>query len=213
MSKERREALASLGILFLLLGCLVAYQRFLLPRLTPERAQEAGETKSAERGKAGPAVGGAAEMEEQRPGAATPPSQTAEPIRFSPPLDGQHKVLQPYGFAYSAIYDDFRLYPGVEYAASPGDPVRAVAAGVVARIEDDPQEGRVVVIDHANGISSRYVGVGAVQATLNLPVQAGSIIAQIGKPGAADTLRGAHLRLEIRENGNPIDPTPLLNQH
>ncbi|MDF2628926.1 MAG: putative peptidase [Symbiobacteriaceae bacterium] len=202
LPKERRIALGSLALLVTLLGSIVVYQRFAVPETmqplpgpgTPRTA--AGEpVNQAEAGTATPAATG-------EPEAA--PAVSAPPQQLVVPLAGKPQVLQPYDFLYSEDFGDYRLHPGIDYVANPGESVLAAGNGTVTRIEDDLVEGRVVEIDHGNGLVTRYGGLGEVKVGLNAAVRAGTEIAQVG------TGERIHLHFEVLVDGTPANPTPHL---
>ncbi len=116
-------------------------------------------------------------------------------------------------------------HEGIDFPARAGTPVRAVAAGVIVRIDRDftdwaPEgeqaaldealrlgytpsatldliRGRQVWIDHGDGILSRYAHLSAVvQLSIGDPVAAGTVIGAVGSSGYPEG--GPHLHLEIR---------------
>lgn len=196
LPRERRVALGSLAFLIVLLGALILYQRFALPPAVPEPLPppisvqaptvppEAREDAAEVSGKASTAV------------------QPPQPL--TPPLPGKRRIVQGYGFMYSELFGDYRLHAGVDYAVAAGDSVLAAGTGKVSRVDDDPAEGRVLELDHGNGLITRYVGLGDMKVGLNATVQAGTVIGQVS---AADK---AHLHFEVQLNGAPVDPAPYL---
>ena len=196
LPKERRVALGSLALLVTLLGSVILYQRFAVP-----------ETPQSLPGPAAPGVNGesppAAEVAGSagQPDTAVPPSP---PLQLVSPLAGKPQVLQSYTYSYSETFGDYRLHPGIDYAAAAGEAVLAAGPGTVTRIEDDPVEGRILEIDHGNGLVTRYGGLGEVNVGLNASVQAGSDIGQIG---ARERI---HLHFEVVLDGAPVNPAPYL---
>lgn len=200
LPKERRIALGSLALFVMLLGSVIVYQRFAVP-----------ETQQSLPGPPAPAVTG---ENPPAPAAETVTGSTGQPeapVTASPPprqlvspLAGKPQILQAYDYAYSETFGDYRLHPGTDYAAAAGESVLAAGAGTVTLIEEDPVEGRVLEIDHGDGLVTRYGGLGEVKVGLNATVQAG---AEIGQVGAGERI---HLHFAVLVDGAPVNPAPYL---
>jgi murein DD-endopeptidase MepM/ murein hydrolase activator NlpD len=211
MPRERRTPLISLAVLVALLGSLMAYQHFTasqqLQQEPADRTEIAGDGLPA-----GEMPAAAQQPLAAAPDEATPAQAPATPPSLAKPLSGQLKVMQSFGLAYSEAYGDYRLHPGADLRAGAGDTVMAAAAGKVVSVEDDPAEGRVVTLDHGNGLMTRYAGLGPVLAGVNASVQAGNILGQVGQPGPARAKLGSHLHFEVLLNGEPVDPARFLSK-
>ena len=206
MPRERKVALGALTVLLALLGSLIVYERLSKP--TAPREEPAvdlqGETPAAVGPKqADTSVGIDLATE-------GPPLVKAALTTLGYPLLGKPTVLQPYAYAYSDLFGDFRMHHGVDFQAASGDAVLAAAPGTVKLIEADPLEGTAVELDHGGGLTTRYSGLGRVLVTRDSKVEAGGAIAQVGQPGPAKTAHGAHLHFEVRLNGESRDPANYL---
>jgi septal ring factor EnvC (AmiA/AmiB activator) len=96
---------------------------------------------------------------------------------------------------------------GVEIAAAPGSPVRAVAAGRVAYADWYKGFGRCVVLDHGGGTLSVHGHADAVAVSVGDEVAAGQTIATVGETGS---LSGPLLYFELFVGGEPVDPLAWL---
>jgi len=199
LPKERRVALGSLALLVTLLGSVILYQRFAVPE-TPQSLP--GPVAPGVNGESPPAS--ASEEVTGSVGQPDTPVPASPPVQLVSPLAGRPQVLQPYAYSYSETFGDYRLHPGTDYAAAAGEAVFAAGAGTVTRIEDDPVEGRILEIDHGNGLVTRYGGLGEVKVGLNASVQAES---EIGQVGARERV---HLHFEVVVDGAPVNPAPYL---
>lgn len=94
-------------------------------------------------------------------------------------------------------------HSGLDLAAPPGTPVRAVAAGVAAVTRAAGGYGLHVIVRHAQGVTSLYGHLSSVAVSSGEPVEAGAVIGAVGSTGNST---GPHLHLEIRRNGTPEDP-------
>lgn len=133
----------------------------------------------------------------------------AEPVELAFPLSGEPEVLQAYEFAFSPLYEDYRLHPGIDFAAAEGQAVLAAAPGKVVSVETDLEAGMAVVVDHGGGLMTRYAGLGQVQVRPEARVAQGTRLGTIRKP-----VDGAQpfLHFEVLEDGDPVDPSTYLFQ-
>jgi murein DD-endopeptidase MepM/ murein hydrolase activator NlpD len=213
ISRERRTALISLMCLTVLLGSLLAYRRFTAGSRMPPDAPAAPLAADAGAPSAPPAQPGPETGKEAAQGvAATETTTAAQPVPVMQPLSGQRTVLQPYELAFSAEYGEYRLHPGVDYQAELGESVLAAAPGRVIAIEDDPADGTVVTLDHGNGMATRYAGLGQVLVGRNASVQAGDILALVGKAPPARSSMPTHLHFEVLLKGEAVDPFIYLSK-
>ncbi|MBC7323788.1 MAG: M23 family metallopeptidase [Moorella sp. (in: Bacteria)] len=137
------------------------------------------------------------------------PGTDAIPATASPalpamalPLSGQ--ITRPYGRMVAAD-QQYYFHNGIDIQAPGGSPVRAALAGKVIRVGEDPVLGLTVAIDHGRGLVTVYGTLGQVKVTGEQAVARGSVIATLA-PG-----KTAQLHFEIRQDGQPVDPTTLLS--
>ncbi|HET7231356.1 MAG TPA: peptidoglycan DD-metalloendopeptidase family protein [Longimicrobium sp.] len=106
---------------------------------------------------------------------------------------------------FHPILHRWRAHVGIDFAASPGTPVRAVADGVVRTAGYSGGYGNVVEIAHGRGYSTRYGHLRgfAKGVRAGSRVSQGQVIAYVGSTGLAT---GPHLHYEFRSNGRPINP-------
>ena len=100
-------------------------------------------------------------------------------------------------------------HEGLDIDGVRGQEVVAAAAGTVIRAGQASRYGRMVVIDHGNGVSTLYAHASRLLVEEGDRVERGDPIAEVGRSGNA---RGTHLHFEVRHNGRPVDPLPLLRQ-
>lgn len=100
-------------------------------------------------------------------------------------------------------------HEGIDIAAPRGTPIVATAPGdVVLHDRRGSAMGLQVVIDHGNGIETRYAHCGRATVSPGQRVNRGDTIAVVGASGMAT---GSHCQYEVRVHGRPVDPQPFLN--
>jgi murein DD-endopeptidase MepM/ murein hydrolase activator NlpD len=98
-------------------------------------------------------------------------------------------------------------HDSVDLLARMNDPVRAIAAGVVDRVELLPQGGFAVVTVHGDGLVSIVTGLRDVTVAPKAQVEAGQSLGLAGR-----NLDGAALvSVEIWRNRRPQDAAKLLH--
>jgi murein DD-endopeptidase MepM/ murein hydrolase activator NlpD len=88
-----------------------------------------------------------------------------------------------------------------------GDPVMAVADGVVVTAGSVAGYGQCVIIDHGNQYATLYAHGSAVYVSAGERVEAGDTVMASGSSGLST---GPHLHYEVRLLGTPIDPVQFF---
>ena len=92
-------------------------------------------------------------------------------------------------------------------AADKGTPIFAAASGKITFVGYDSQYGYNVIIEHSNGIKTRYAHANALCVKKGDTVSQGDMIATVGMTGYAT---GNHLHFEVIVNGNRVNPAPYI---
>lgn len=130
---------------------------------------------------------------------------------FSSPFPGWH-----WKTAISSYYGPRDIYPynhsGIDIAAGAGTSAKAIADGEVIDVTTTGAYGNKVMIYHGldqngNKIVSLYAHGSSISVTKGQKVRAGDEVIKVGQTGNAT---GNHLHLEIRINGNTVNPLPLV---
>lgn len=98
-------------------------------------------------------------------------------------------------------------HAGIDIDGDEGELVAAAADGRVSRTVKDPQYGLLVILEHPDGYETWYAHASRLLVSDGDKVKAGQQIALVGNSGNA---RGTHLHFEVRRNGRPLNPMPLL---
>ncbi|MBR2455401.1 MAG: peptidoglycan DD-metalloendopeptidase family protein [Clostridia bacterium] len=94
----------------------------------------------------------------------------------------------------------------------------AMADGVVVKSTYvSSTYGHYVSIDHGNGLNTTYAHMSSRSVTVGQTVKQGQIIGKVGntgncwpRPNSSNPAAGAHLHLEVRVNGNRVNPEPYI---
>lgn len=101
------------------------------------------------------------------------------------------------------------MHEGIDFVADIGTPVSAAASGVVVTVEQHPEYGHLVEIDHGNDFSTRYAHLSRTLVRPGQVVKRGQQIAASGNSGRST---GPHLHFEVRYRGVPQNPARFLRQ-
>ena len=99
------------------------------------------------------------------------------------------------------------VHKGLDMCARYKTVVQATADGIVTIAGWQTGYGRVIYIDHGNGLSTRYAHLSKFLVKKRAFVKRGDPIGWVGSTGRAT---GPHLHYEVRWYGEAIDPRPFL---
>jgi murein DD-endopeptidase MepM/ murein hydrolase activator NlpD len=100
------------------------------------------------------------------------------------------------------------FHPGQDLTAPPGTPVVAPADGTVVEAGWKNGYGQTVVIDHGNGLTTRYGHLSKIEVAVGQELKRGEELGQVGSTGRST---GPHLHYEIKAGDvlvNPLDYLP-----
>lgn len=121
------------------------------------------------------------------------------------PVDGD--VSSPFGLRRIPKGRGSKVHKGIDIRASVGDPVIAAGSGVVVFSGAKRGYGKVMEIDHGNGLLTRYAHLGVCSLPEGRQVKAGEVIGKVGRTGR---ITGINLHFETVVNGRFMDPMPFL---
>jgi len=140
-------------------------------------------------------------------GAAAPTTPAAPPAEAPWVVPTRGRVTSDYGPRHGVAGRAHEFHTGLDIAAPTGTPVRAASSGVVRSAGSDGNYGNAVVIDHGNGVTTRYAHNSALKVSVGQQVRAGDEIAAVGSTGRST---GPHLHFEVRVKGEHVDPRAWL---
>lgn len=101
------------------------------------------------------------------------------------------------------------FHTGVDLSAAMGTPVHVAADGVVVSAEYSGRYGKMVVVDHGNGMQTRYAHLSRFSVVPGEEVRRGQVIALSGATGR---VTAPHLHFEVRVGGTAVNPYPYLSR-
>lgn len=112
---------------------------------------------------------------------------------------------------WSTTLQWYSTHNGTDFIAESGNAVMSVCGGTVTSTGYSGLDGYFVVIEQEDGIISTYKSLGAeITVNVNDVVQTGTIIGTVSDSMTSEQNDGAHLHLEMTENGEYIDPMSKL---
>lgn len=117
------------------------------------------------------------------------------------PAEGH--ISSTFGYRYSPFTGQSQLHAGLDISNRPGTPVIAPAKGVVTFSGWDGAYGTCIIINHGNGISTRYAHLQKSVVKEGQMLGRGDLIAHVGNSGRST---GPHLHYEVRVGGVCVNP-------
>lgn len=122
------------------------------------------------------------------------------------PLPGYSRISSAFGYRICP-YHGQELHGGIDIPAAAGTSILACAGGTVVKAEYSSSYGNNVVIDHGNGVQTRYCHCSALNVQVGQTVQQGEVIGYVGATGDAT---GNHLDLRFTVDGEYVDPLTMV---
>jgi murein DD-endopeptidase MepM/ murein hydrolase activator NlpD len=123
------------------------------------------------------------------------------------PLPGDPDVTSGFGVRIDPFLGRPAMHTGIDLRDDYGAPVRATAGGRIVTAEWTGGYGKLVEIDHGNGIATRYGHLSAIAVREGQAIDAGTVLGSIGSTGRAT---GPHLHYEVRIDDEAVDPARFL---
>lgn len=96
---------------------------------------------------------------------------------------------------------------GINIPAEKGTKIVAAMDGVVTYARKYKDYGLTVIINHGDGLTTRYLNCDKILVSVDDDVKAGEEIAEIGNTGIANN---PHLHFEVKENNTWVNPISYL---
>jgi murein DD-endopeptidase MepM/ murein hydrolase activator NlpD len=119
----------------------------------------------------------------------------------------QGELTSDFGNRVHPVYGYGRFHGGCDFTTAHGTPINATAAGTVVHSDWLGGYGKVIEIDHGNGLKTLYAHCSELIVTEGSKVKKGQIIAKVGTTGLSS---GPHCHYEVHQGKKQIDPKPYL---
>jgi murein DD-endopeptidase MepM/ murein hydrolase activator NlpD len=121
------------------------------------------------------------------------------------PVEG--RITGAYGERIDPFTGEGAVHRGVDISAGLGSRVIAPADGDVIFADFMAGYGRMIIIDHGNGIETRYGHLASFAVTAGQSVHRGDTIGFVGMSGRST---GPHLHYEVWVHDTPVNPYKYL---
>jgi murein DD-endopeptidase MepM/ murein hydrolase activator NlpD len=134
-------------------------------------------------------------------------TRTLALVPYRKPVIGQVEFTSGFGVRSDPFLGRPAMHSGVDFRAAKGDPVRVTANGKVVSAGWSGGYGRMIEVDHGNGLATRYGHLSEIDVKVGQTVKIGDVIGEAGSTGRST---GPHLHYETRVNGVAVDPQKFL---
>ena len=115
-----------------------------------------------------------------------------------------------FGRRIDPITGKMATHTGLDFPGPLGTPIRATAGGMVVFAGWHAGYGRLVELDHGNGVVTRYAHLKAFKVAQGDVVRPGQTIGLLGNSGRST---GPHLHFEVWVGGRVRNPATYLRDH
>lgn len=129
------------------------------------------------------------------------PTNTASGSLAGYPLPQTVPIALGYGWQLNPSTGEVFFHSGLDLIAPTGTPVQAVDQGTVAFAGEQGSYGNLVVVNHQEGIQSRYAQLDTIAVKVGQQVKPGEVLGTVGTTGEPSTV-STHLHFEIRYNSS-----------
>ena len=121
------------------------------------------------------------------------------------PVEGP--VTGSFGERIDPFNGEGAFHTGVDISTTYGQAVIAPADGVVVFAAEAGGYGKLLILEHGHGVSTRYGHLAGFAAAIGQSMRRGDVIGYVGQSGRAT---GPHLHYEVRIQDVPVNPHKYL---
>lgn len=130
----------------------------------------------------------------------------ARDLPLTRPIPGA-TVTSGFGVRMDPFLNRPSEHTGTDFRAVAGHPIHATAAGTVVKAGLNGGYGKMVEVDHGNGVTTRYAHMRRILVKVGQQVTTSTVLGQVGSTGRST---GPHLHYEVRVDGEPVNPTRFI---
>lgn len=124
------------------------------------------------------------------------------------PVAGEIDETSPFGVRADPFVHEAAMHTGIDFRGEIGEPIHATAAGTVSIAGWSGGYGKMVEVDHGNGLATRYGHLSEIDVSVGEPVRIGQVIGKLGSTGRST---GPHIHYETRVEGEAVNPQKFLD--
>jgi murein DD-endopeptidase MepM/ murein hydrolase activator NlpD len=135
-------------------------------------------------------------------------ASTVGAVPLRKPVGGEIDTSSNFGVRIDPFLARPAMHTGLDFRGDTGEAIRVTAGGTVVSAGWSGGYGRLVEVDHGNGLSTRYGHLSEIEVTVGQTVKAGQTVGRMGSTGRST---GPHLHYETRIDGEAVDPQKFLH--
>jgi murein DD-endopeptidase MepM/ murein hydrolase activator NlpD len=112
-----------------------------------------------------------------------------------------------FGFRVDPFTGKQTFHRGLDFSVPTGTDVRVTASGTVVAVQQQRGLGKVVKVDHGNGVMTVYAHLDKILVSKGAKIERGLVI---GKSGNSGRSTAPHLHYEIRVGGRSVNPISYI---
>lgn len=112
-----------------------------------------------------------------------------------------------FGFRSDPFTGKQTFHRGLDFSVPMGTAVRVTGDGVVKAVQTQRGFGKVLKVDHGNGVTTVYAHLDRFLVEKGARVSRGDIVARSGNSGRSSA---PHLHYEVRLGGRPVNPLSYI---
>lgn len=128
-------------------------------------------------------------------------------VNFELPLR-EGVVTQKFAMGINPFTNKTVFHKGMDIAAPLGTKIYAAEDGEIVIADSLEGHGNNIVIQHTNGFTTYYSHLYKILVSEKERIKTGTVIGLVGSTGLST---GPHLHFEIRQKGEPVDPSEYLD--
>ncbi len=116
-------------------------------------------------------------------------------------------ITSKFGYRKSPFTGKKEFHSGIDISNRMGTKIIAPANGIISYAARKMYIGNMIVIDHGNGLNTRYGHLKKILVQEGQKVKRGDVIALLGNTGQST---GPHVHYEVHLNGTPVNPLKYI---
>jgi len=124
------------------------------------------------------------------------------------PVTGEIEMSSPFGVRIDPFQHAAAMHTGIDFRGDYGEPIHATAAGTVSSAGWSGGYGKMVEVDHGNGLATRYGHLSEIDVAVGDKIRVGQVVGKLGSTGRST---GPHVHYETRVDGEAVNPQKFLD--